>query len=172
MLILHKYRSINEKYKFTPWKIYFQKVPGVKCKLNWVQSFLLTERLQLMASMINWRLSWQWVWCLVETLFGRNPFEQHLFQAGSSRTPGTNGMVWYETWTSLDYSYYILLSKTNSIGKVNTYQTPIELWNQVSWQQFRFPGILFFILLLQKAPDPQPVVVINQKMFLHCVDFV
>ena len=137
-------------------------------------SFLLNERLQLMASTINWRWQWQWqwMWFLVETLIGRNPLEQHLFPARSSLIPGMNGMAWYETWTILDYSYFILLSRTNSIGNVNTCQTPIELWNQVCWQQFCVPGILFLILLLQKAPDPQPMVVINQKTFLHCVDFV
>ena len=75
------------------------------------------------------------------------------------------------------------LRRTNTIGKVNTYQTPIELWNQVCWQQFCVPAILFFILLLQKAPDPQPMILIiwlliwilwliNPKKHLYCLDFV
>ena len=70
-------------------------------------------------------------------------------------------MVWNRNKFGLFLFY--LLHRTNSLGKVNTCQTPIKLWNQVCWQQFCVPGILFFILLLQKAPDPQPMVVINQK---------
>ena len=58
-------------------------------KTDLLQLFFAANRFRLIASAINWRLSYQGFYAIVQTVFGGFPFEQHHFPS-SLLTPKKN----------------------------------------------------------------------------------